>query len=112
MNTKVDRSPRIRELNDSLRRTFLGGKVMLTAGVDALPPEFKACVLSKVRDFNEFSTDNDPHGEHDFGAFEINNEKFFWKIDYYTLDIEGSSEDPANPAVSTRVLSIMYASEY
>ena len=48
MDTKLHRSPRIRELNDNLRRTFLGGRVMLTAGVDALPPNLKAQVLNKV----------------------------------------------------------------
>jgi hypothetical protein len=113
MNTTAgDRVARIRELNDALRTTFIGGKVMLTAGVDALPTEEKAAVLSKVRTFTDFNTDNDPHGEHDFGAFELNNQRFFWKVDYYNCSMDGGSEDPTDPAITTRVLTIMRAEEY
>jgi hypothetical protein len=113
MNTTAgDRFARIRELNDALRTTFVGGKVMLTAGVDALPTEEKVAVLSKVRTFATFNTDNDPHGEHDFGAFELNNQRIFWKIDYYAPDLDGGSEDPADPTMTTRVLTIMLAAEY
>jgi hypothetical protein len=61
---------RIREFNDNLRRTFLGGKVMMTAGVNALPDDVKAVVLQSARAFDAFDTENDPHCEHDFGAFE------------------------------------------
>ena len=103
---------RIRELNDALRRTFLGGQVMLTSGVDALPPDVKAKVLQAVRSFDAFDNGNDPHKEHDFGAFEIDDQKFFWKIDYYKRDLRGGSEDPADPNVTTRVLTIMLAWEY
>ncbi len=38
---------------------------MMTAGIDALPDNEKAAVLSKVRTFNAFDRENDPHGEHD-----------------------------------------------
>jgi Protein of unknown function (DUF3768) len=55
---------------------------------------------------------NDPHGEHDFGHFEIAGQKFFWKIDYYDAAMEFGSEDPADPTKTTRVLTIMLASEY
>jgi Protein of unknown function (DUF3768) len=112
MDTKIDKTARIRDLNDAVRTTFAGGVVMLTQGVDGLAPELKARVLKKVRDFNDFSADNDPHHEHDFGSFELSNQQFFWKIDYYNRDMEGGSEDPADPAVTARVLTIMLASEY
>ena len=94
---------RIRLLNDQLRTTFVGGKIMLTAGVDALSDETKATVLSNVRTFADFNGDNDPHNEHDFGSF---------KLDYYAPDMEGGSEDPADPEKTTRVLTIMRADEY
>ena len=31
--------------------------------------------------FDQFTSDNNPHREHDYGSFEIVNRKFFWKID-------------------------------
>ena len=55
---------------------------------------------------------NDPHGEHDFGSFEIDDRKVFWKIDCYDAAMEFGSEDPADPSKTTRVLTIMLASEY
>src|SRR3954454_11600147 len=109
MDTKVDKTKRVRELNDAFRRTFTGGQVMLTSGVDALPHDVKAKVLQAVRSFDAFDNGNDPHKEHDFGAFDMEGEKFFFKVDYYAPDMQGGSEDPADPKVTTRVLTIMLA---
>ena len=103
---------RIRELNDQFRRTFTGGQVMLTRGVQALGEEAVAEVLTAVRSFSIFSPDNDPYGEHDFGSFEHRGQKVFWKIDYYDKNVEYASPDPADPTVTTRVLTIMLAEEY
>ena len=102
----------IRTLNDAFRTTMTGGKVLLTGGVDALPSDVKALVLRRVATFSEFTADNDPHGEHDFGSFEIAGRKLFWKIDYYDAAMEFGSEDPADPSNTTRVLTIMLAEEY
>lgn len=99
-------------LNDAFRKSFSGGKVMMTAGVDALPDMVKCAALHEVATFNAFSEDNDPYGEHDFGSFELCSRKFFWKIDYYDRELKYGSEDPANPDETTRVLTIMLASEY
>jgi hypothetical protein len=103
---------RIRELNDALRQTFTGGKVMLTSGVAELPDCVKAEALRQVATFSEFSPDNDPHGEHDFGSFTLVGRKFFWKIDCYDREMIHGSEDPADQAKTTRVLTIMLANEY
>ena len=67
-STTVTTAERIRALNDAFRRTFVGGAVMITAGVEAMPVEQRRSLLQKVRAFDAFSEDNDPHGEHDFGA--------------------------------------------
>jgi hypothetical protein len=102
----------IRALNDAFRTSFVGGVVLLTAGVEALPADLKARVLKKVRDFSDFDEGNDPHAEHDFGAFELSNERFFFKLDYYDRDMTYGSPDPTDPAKTTRVLTVMFASEY
>jgi hypothetical protein len=99
-------------MNDNFRSTFVGGQVVMTAGVDALPLDTKARVVLAVQSFSNFTKENDPHGEHDFGTFEIETETYFFKIDYYALDLDGGSEDPADPSVTTRVLTIMRADEY
>ena len=103
---------KIRTLNDAFRRTMTGGKVMMTAGIAALSAAIRAKVLNEVRRFDAFTADNDPHGEHDFGSFEVDGRKIFWKIDYYDAAIEFGSEDPADPSKTTRVLTVMLASEY
>ena len=103
---------RIREFNDALRTTLLGGRVVMTSGVQALGEKTVAAAFTQLRTFNQFTADNDPHGEHDFGAFEVDGSKFFFKIDYYDRRMEGGSEDPSDPAMTTRVLTLMLASEY
>jgi uncharacterized protein DUF3768 len=109
---RVSRADRIRLLNDNFRSTFIGGRVLMTAGVNELSLGTKARVLLAVQSFDKFTTDNDPHREHDFGSFEIEGETYFFKIDYYALDTDYGSEDPADPEKTTRVLTIMRADEY
>ena len=103
---------RIRELNDHFRMTMTGGQVLMTAGVNALPSDVKAIVIRRVTTFTDFNADNDPHGEHDFGSFTLAGRKFFWKIDTYDTEMRFGSPDPADPAKTTRVLTIMLAEEY
>ena len=105
---------RIRDLNDAFRKTLdpALGRVMLTAGVNALPSDVSAMAIRKVATFDAFDTGNDPHEEHDFGSFELAGDKFFWKIDYYDSTLESGSEDPADPTKTTRVLTLMLAAEY
>ena len=106
-NATVFTAERIRALNDAFRHTFVGGAVMITAGVEAIPPDQRRSLLAKVRAPDAFTDDNDPHGEHDFGAIDENGVRCFWKIDYYGRATEMGSPDPADPAVTTRVLTIM-----
>jgi hypothetical protein len=108
----MDRTARIRGLNDALRMTFTGGRVMLSAGVAALDGADKAAVLEKVRTFAAFDNSNDPHREHDFVSVEHNGDTFFAKIDYYAPGMDSGSEDPADPNQTMRVMTIMRADEY
>ena len=104
---------RIRDLNDRFRRLRQGsGKVFVTAGIEALGPVFVAEALCAVRAFDAFTPDNDPHGEHDFGAIHVQGTRVFWKLDYYDPALSAGSEDPADETQTCRVLTVMLAQEY
>lgn len=106
------RQDRIRKLNDSFRTTMVGGRWVLTQGVQQLGPATLSAIVEQVRQFDAFTGDNDPYGEHDFGSVEIAGHSIFWKIDCYDKALEYGSPDPADPNVTARVLTIMLASEY
>jgi hypothetical protein len=104
---------RIRELNDLWRRNGVGrGSFMLTSGIQAHGESFVSAAVQAVCEFNDFSDDNDPWGEHDFGAIDVEGQKVFWKISYYDLTLQYGSENPANEGCTHRVLTVMLASEY
>ncbi len=112
---------KIAEQNDRFRRTWAAdftvpGHIVLTPGVADLSPAAKAIIMQRVQGFDVFTEDNDPYGDHGFGAFEFevagNSYHIFWKIDLYDTDYHMDSDDPANPKVTRRVLTIMHASEY
>jgi hypothetical protein len=108
----LDRTRLISQLNDRLRETFSGGRVMLTRGVQGLPDDERAQLLRTVREFDDFNAANDPHGEHDFGRVLVAGQGYFWKIDYYDVDLQYLSPDPADTTVTTRVMTIMREDEY
>ena len=84
---------------------------MITAGIAALPEAERAAIMAAVRGLDAFGPDNDPYGEHDFGAVEVGEVRGFWKIDAYDRDLQFGSPDPADPAVTIRVLTIMLDEE-
>lgn len=85
----------IKTLNDNFRKTFTGGQVLLTAGINAKTTDEVANIISMVRDFNKFTPDNDPYDERDFGSFDYKGDKVFWNIDYYDLNNQYLSANPA-----------------
>lgn len=112
MSSAKDTVACTRELNDTFRKTFAGGRMMMSASVAALPDMVKSAAWLKVSEFNEWDADNDPHHEHDFLSFELCNRTFFWKCDYYAPDMESGSEDPSDPSKTTRVGMLMLAEDY
>jgi len=108
-----DTTKKIAKLND-LCRTAMGvaGRLVQTRGINALPLADQSAIREKVEKFDDFTSDNNPHGERDFGAFEHNGERIFWKIDYYDATLSMGSEDPSDPHKTVRILTIMLASEY
>ena len=105
-------SAAIRAVNDKLRVELTGGRVMMTAGLLALGLEMQARVLAAVRAFDAFTEENDPWGEHDMGALDVAGHRIFFKLDYYDTKMTYLSDDPADPAKTVRVLTIMLAYEY
>lgn len=109
MSTDTDR---IRTLNDELRRNLLGGKAVMTPGIAALGADAIQRLVQTIAVFDDFCTANDPHGEHDFGAFDFDGVEVFFKIDYLDKDFQFHSPDPGDPAVTERVITLMLAEEY
>lgn len=107
-----DPAAQVRELNDRLRCHGRGGTMAVTAGVIALGHNALPAILTAMRQFTAFSADNDPHDEHDFGSIDWRGTKLFWKINSYDRDLRFGSPDPADPDVTTRVLTIMLAEEW
>lgn len=103
---------KIRQLNDAFRKSFSGGRVVLTCGIASLPLVQQNEVINKVKNFNDFTEDNDPYGEHDFGCFDYRGKQIFWKIDLYDLNYEFYSPQPDDETQTNRVLTIMFAEEY
>jgi hypothetical protein len=106
MTTKTEQ---IRELNDRLRQNFSEGTAVLTCGIAALGVETVARIVKTIAVYDDFCHANDPHEEHDFGAFEADGQVIFFKIDLYEEpDVKSANGEP----VVTRVLTIMLAEEY
>ena len=103
---------RIRALNDELRRNLPNGHAVMTAGIAALGPEAVARIVKTIAIYDDFCHANDPYGEHDFGSFEADGQRIFFKIDYLDKALTYHSPDPSDPSVTERVITIMLAEEY
>jgi hypothetical protein len=106
------KTARIRALNDQLRQHLTGGMAVITPGVAALGAEAVARIVKTVAVFDDFCHANDPHEEHDFGAFDADGHRVFFKIDYFDKTLTYHSPDPADPSITERVITIMLAKEY
>jgi hypothetical protein len=103
---------RIRELNDELRRDLNSGSAVMTPGIAALGAEAIEHIVKTIAVFDNFCRANDPYQEHDFGSFEAEGHKIFFKIDYYDTSLSMHSPDAADSAVTERIITIMLAEEY
>jgi hypothetical protein len=108
METKT---AQIRALNDGMRQSLVGGMAVMTPGIAALGQEAVARIIKTIEVYDDFCHANDPHEEHDFGAFEADGKRVFFKIDYYDETLTVHSPDPSDPSVTKRVITIMLAEE-
>jgi hypothetical protein len=108
MTSKIEQ---IRTLNDRLRQDLGTGveTAIITTGVAALGDEAVARIVKTIAVYDDFCHENDPWEEHDFGAFEVDGHKIFFKIDLYE---EREVKDPNGDPIVNRVLTIMLAEEY
>jgi Protein of unknown function (DUF3768) len=106
------KAARIRELNDQLRCKGIGGRTVITRGIQALGADELRAVLLAVARFDDFSEENDPWGEHDCATLTVGGHRLIFKIDYFDRDLAYHSPDASDPAVTERVLTVMLAEEY
>ena len=102
----------IRTLNDELRQHLLGGGAVITPGIAAMGSDAVARLVLTIATFDDFCNANDPHEEHDFGCFDFEGSRVMFKIDYYDKTLTFHSPNPADPAVTERVITVMLAEEY
>lgn len=127
--TNEQKVERIRTLNDLARqKPGVAGRAVMTAGFAALKDLDRHAAVTAIMAFDQFDEGNAPRGEHDFGAIyrlpsgewvqrrpedkKTIRETVFWKIDSYDKALEFGSEAPWDAEQTTRVLTILLASEY
>jgi hypothetical protein len=108
----VPRAEKIARLNDHLRTTGTGGTVMITQNVQRVTGFDGAALAAALANYDGFDPDNDPHGERDFGDLTLWGYDLIWKVDYYDKDLKYGSNDPADPQVTHRVLTVMLATDW
>jgi hypothetical protein len=114
----IARAEQIAKLNDRARSGFdPSARIMFTRGcLDAFcsgdTPSGLVAQAELIKTMRRHRFDEDTYGERDFGAFTFRGEKVFFKVDYYDLNLEYGSEDPADASITARVVTIMLAAEY
>ena len=90
------------------------GRLVVTPSVISAGDGFVPEALAAVGAQDIFHPEDDPDGQHDFGAVTIQGQKVFWKIDLYEAgsDFRYGAEMPDNPITTVRVLTIMMASDW
>ena len=102
----------IRALNDRARQSFTGCRVAITQGIAALGHDAVHEIFRHIKAYDDFTLANDPYGEHDFGSLYHEEQQVFWKFDYYDIDYTMHSPDPADEAVTARMLTVLLPQEY
>jgi hypothetical protein len=112
MSSLLSENERIRAWNDHLRKSHRSGMVVISRGIAALDRSVWAKIIIAVADFDSFTPENDPYGEHDGAIIDVEGLSVIWKIDYFDETLLHHSDDPGNPMVTKRVMTIMLGEEY
>ena len=114
----IARAEQIAKLNDRARSGFdPSARIMFTRGcLDAFcSGDTQSGLVAQaelIKSMRRHSFEEDAYGERDFGAFTFRGEKIFFKVDYFDLNLEYGSEDPADASITARVVTIMLAEDY
>ena len=117
----AEKAKLIAEHNDRFRNTWgadftIPGQIVMTRAVAALSPAWMVRLMQAIQQFSDFNEDNDPYGDHSFGAVEITvggETKTIWfKIDLYEENLEYGAEDPPDLEQTKRVMTILFPSDY
>lgn len=114
----MPQSKTIQEHNDRFRagdEEVLGNVVITAALMAHLRDQGQLDMLgitNQLQRYNQFTEDNDPNGEHDFGIFVYAGETCYWKIDLFNPTMTTYPDDPIDLSATRRVLTIMLASDY
>ncbi|RIA46407.1 uncharacterized protein DUF3768 [Hephaestia caeni] len=114
----TSRTERIAQLNDRCRQGLdRNARIVITSNCLArlAPSDDKVAeILAQaelMRAIRQASFDRDSP-ERDMGSVTVGDIKVLFKIDYYDPNLEYGSEDPADAAQTTRVLTIMLPEDY
>lgn len=102
----------IRQLNDRLRMKHVGGRIMLTSGIQTLDRAHITNIMNSIAQFSDFNDRNDPYGEHDCATMEVDSASILWKIDYYDETLTQHSPDASDENITVRILTVMLVDEY
>ena len=108
----MPRAVAIARLNDQLRQTGTGGSIVITEALRKVSGFSASALAAALASYDGFDPDNDPYGERDFGDLTLFGEDLLFKVDYYDKDLAFGSDDPANPDVTQRVLTVMLARDW
>ena len=119
LNKDEARAEKVATLNDQLRSRIGQGlpvgnnEFVITQGIwDCFNNDEMTTLFHNIKTFDDFSEDNDPHKERDFGSLTAKGRKIFWKIDYYDNDLQYHSPDNTDPTQTRRVMTVMLSDEY
>ena len=103
------------EINDRVRKNLGGDNsiIVFSRSLAFLPGEQREAVIAAIRDFDDFTPDNDQYDEHDLIVVDVEGiGTVYAKFDYYARDMMTMSDDPADTEKTVRVLTIFPADEY
>ncbi|MDJ0555775.1 MAG: DUF3768 domain-containing protein [Microcoleaceae cyanobacterium MO_207.B10] len=103
----------ITKLNDRFRNGDRSlGDYKMSRQVLLLPIKKQKQLFKQIQEFDDFTPENDPRGEHDIGKVTMDGVEYIWKIDYLDTSMIMLSDEPADINKTTRILLVIRGDEY